>query len=66
MNIIRRLEVLEAAASKTKDDVGIGVVFLKTDESSEEGIIRSGFQDWPRDRIVCVNFVKPNNKPICK
>lgn len=61
MNVIRRLEALEAVASKTRDDVGIEVVFLKTDESDEEGIIRSGFSDWPRDRIICVRFVKPND-----
>jgi hypothetical protein len=61
MNIIRRLEALEAAGSKTRDDVGIEVVFLKTGESDEEGIIRSGFSDWPRDRIICVRFVKPND-----
>jgi hypothetical protein len=61
MNITRRLEVLEAATLKTKDDVGIEVVFLKTGESDEEGIIRSGFQDWPRDRIICVRFIKPND-----
>jgi hypothetical protein len=62
MNITRRLEILEAAALKTKDDAGIKVVFLKTGESSEEGIIRSGFQGWPRDRIICVKFVSPNDK----
>jgi hypothetical protein len=63
MNNIRRLEMLEAAALKTSDDVGIKLVFLKTGESSGEGIIRSGLQDWPRDRIICVNFVSPNDMP---
>lgn len=62
MNITRRLEVLEAAASKTRDNVGIEVVFQKTGESDEKGIIRSGFSDWPRDRIICVRFVSPNDK----
>jgi hypothetical protein len=55
------LEVLEAAADRKNADVGIKVVFAKTDESNEEGIIRSGFSDWPRDRIICVRFVKPNH-----
>jgi hypothetical protein len=61
MNINRRVEILEAAALKTKDNAGIKVVFLKTGESNEDGIIRSGLQDWPQDRIICVNFVSPND-----
>jgi hypothetical protein len=60
MNITRRLEVLETAALKKSVHVGMKVVFPKTDESNEEGIIRSGFSDWPRDKIICVRFVKPN------
>jgi hypothetical protein len=55
--------MLEAAALKTKDDAGIKVVFLKTGESGEEGIIRSGLQDWPQDKIICVSFVRPIDKP---
>jgi hypothetical protein len=64
MNIIRRLEVLEAAALKTTYDAGIKVVLLKKGESSEEGIIRSGLQDWAQDRIITVRFVSPNDKPV--
>jgi hypothetical protein len=62
MNIIQRLEKLEAAALKTRDDVGIEVVFLKKGESSEEGIERSGLQNW-FGRIIFVRFVKPNDMP---
>jgi hypothetical protein len=63
MNITRRLEVLEAAALKTKDDAGIKVVFLKTRESREEGIERSGLQNWS-GRIIFVKFVSPSDKPM--
>jgi hypothetical protein len=63
MNIIRRLEMLEAAALKTRDDVGYKIVLLQRSESCEEGIVRSGLQDWPQDRIIFVNFVSPNDKP---
>jgi hypothetical protein len=62
MNITRRLEVLEAAALKTRDDAGIKVVFLKKGESSEEGIERSELQNWS-GRIIFVKFVSPSDKP---
>jgi hypothetical protein len=64
MNIIRRLEMLEAAAHKSRDNVGYEIVLLKKGESCEEGIIRLGFHAWPRDRIICVNFVDPNDTSL--
>jgi hypothetical protein len=62
MNIIRRLEMLEAAVHKNKDGVGYEIVLLKKGEGCEEGIIRSGLQAWPRERIIAVAFVSANNK----
>jgi hypothetical protein len=55
------MDMLEAAVMKKSEDVGIKLAFLKTGESEEEAIIRSGFSDWPRERIICVRFVKPNH-----
>lgn len=57
MNILRRVEMLEAAALKTRDNVGYEVVLLEKGESCEEGRIRSGLNDWPPDRIIFVSFV---------
>ena len=64
MNIIRRLEMLEAAALKTRDDVGYKIVLLQRGESCEEGIVRSRLQDWPADRIITVRFVSPGDRPV--
>ena len=65
MNIIRRLEMLEARVGKTMDDVGYKLVLLEKGESCEEGIIRSGLQDWPEDRIITVAFVSPSDRRVC-
>jgi hypothetical protein len=64
MNITRRLEVLEAAALKTQENLNMQLVLLKKGESSEEGIIRTGLQDWPQDRLIIVRFVSPKDMPM--
>lgn len=57
MNILRRLEMLEAMLLKTRDDVGYKLVLLEQGESCEEGRIRSGLKDWPSNRIIAVQFI---------
>ncbi|WON74532.1 hypothetical protein [Nitrosospira sp. Is2] len=56
MNILRRVEMLEAAARRT-NDVGYKIVFLQESESYEEGVINAGLLDWPSDRILVIRFV---------
>jgi hypothetical protein len=60
MNILRRVEMLEAAARQT-DDVGYKLVFLRGDETYEEGMVREGLIDWPSDRILVIRFVDAKN-----
>ena len=60
MNILRRVEMLEAAARQT-DDVGYKLVFLQGDETYEEGIVRDGLTDWPSNRILMIRFVHAKN-----
>ena len=42
MNILRRVEILEAAVGRTNDGDCYKVVMLKEGESYEEGIVRDG------------------------
>ncbi|SCY42427.1 hypothetical protein SAMN05216420_10637 [Nitrosospira sp. Nl5] len=64
MNILRRVEMLEAAVLETRDDVGYKLVMLEGDETCEEGVIRSGLKDWPPDRIFIIKFVSASDTPI--
>ena len=57
MNILRRVEILEAAVERTNDGDCYKVVMLKEGESYEEGIVREGLTDWPSDRILAICFV---------
>ena len=42
MNILRRVETLEAAVGRTNDDDCYKLVMLKEGESYEEGIVQGG------------------------
>lgn len=57
MTILGRVEALEAALLKTRDDAGYKLVLLKEGESGEEGIMSSELKDWPADRIMAIRFV---------
>ncbi|SCY13759.1 hypothetical protein SAMN05216308_104221 [Nitrosospira sp. Nsp13] len=61
MTILTRVEALEAALLKPKEDERYKLVLLKKGESREEGIIRSELQDWPPDKIIVITFVSPKN-----
>ncbi|SFH60692.1 hypothetical protein SAMN05216299_1338 [Nitrosospira sp. Nsp14] len=56
MNILRRVEMLEAAVGRTNEGDCYKVVILKEGESYEEGIGREGLTDWPFDRILAICF----------
>jgi hypothetical protein len=62
MNMIRRVERLEAALIGTDEDVGYKLILLKEGESCEEILARSGLLDWPSERIIAIRFVKSNSK----
>lgn len=57
MNILRRVEMLEAAVGRTNDGGCYKVVMLKEGESCAEGIVREGLRDFPSDRILVIEFV---------
>ena len=62
MNILRRVEMLEAAVRQTRDDVGYKLVLLEKGESCGDGRIRAGLKDWPSDRIFIIEFVSVKEK----
>ena len=57
MNILRRVEILEAAVGRTNEGDCYKVVMLKEGESYEEGIVHAGLTDFPSDRILVIEFV---------
>ena len=57
MNILRRVEMLEAAVGRTNDGDCYKVVMLKEGESYEEHLVHAGLTDFPSDRILIIEFV---------
>lgn len=64
MTILTRVEALETTLLQTRDDVDYKLVLLRKGETDEEGIMRSGLQDWPADRIMAIRFVSANDKLV--
>lgn len=62
MNILRRVEMLEAELLRHRGDVGYKFVLLEKGEGREEGVIRSGLENWPSDRLVIIRFVSAQEK----
>lgn len=62
MTTLRRVETLEATLLETRDDAEYKLVLLEEGESREEGIMPSGLNDWPADRLMVIKFVSANNK----
>jgi len=57
MTMIRRLEKLENAMLRQGDDSGYKLVVMNEGEMPQDAIARSGFMNWPADRILLISFV---------
>ena len=57
MNILRRVEMLEAELLRHRGDVGYKLVLLEKGEGREDGVIRSGLEDCPSDRLFIIRFI---------
>lgn len=64
MTILTRVEALEAALLPPKEDENYKLFLLNKGESYEEGIIRSGLQDWPAEKIIVIKFVSASDKLV--
>lgn len=62
MNILRRVEILEAELLRHTGDVGYKLVLLEKGEDREEGVIRSGLENWASDRLFIIRFVSVQEK----
>ena len=58
MNLLKRLEILEAALLRRGGDSGYKIVVAKVGETPQETVTRTGLMKWPPDRIIFIIFVK--------
>lgn len=63
MNILTRVEKLEAKLLPKKKDSGYKLVLMNDGETTREAVTRGGLNDWPVSRIRLIRFVATNHKP---
>jgi hypothetical protein len=58
VNLLKRLEILEAALLRQRGDLEYKIVRIEDGETYNQAITASGVTDWHIDRIIFISFVK--------